>query len=65
MTDGFRKLVPLTDFQIEPAGETLARALQEYPVFIQALPDAAERKANETACSESRRNRHPDHSGGG
>ncbi len=44
MKADFSKLVRLTESQIEPAAETLARAFYDYPVFIYVFPDAAERR---------------------
>ncbi len=44
MKADFSKLVRLTESQIEPAAETLARAFHDYPVFVYVFPDAAERR---------------------
>lgn len=38
------ELVRLTESQIEPAAETLAKAFHDYPVFIYVFPDASERR---------------------
>ena len=40
----FSNLVRLTESEIEPAAETLARAFHDYPTFVYFFPDAAERK---------------------
>jgi GNAT superfamily N-acetyltransferase len=44
MTDESFSLLRLTNKQIKPAAEVLARAFQNYPVSILFLPDAEERK---------------------
>ena len=45
MKADFSKLVRLTESQIEPAAETLARAFHDYPVFTYVFPDASERRS--------------------
>lgn len=44
MKAGFSKLLRLTESQIEPATETLARAFQDYPAFTYIFPDASKRR---------------------
>ncbi len=44
MKADFSELVRLTESQIEPAAETLARAFYDYPVFIYVFPDESERR---------------------
>ena len=43
MKADFIEPVRLTESQIEPAAGTLARAFQDYPVFLYVFPDASER----------------------
>jgi len=44
MADDLDKLVRLTESQIEPAAQTLARAFHDYPAFVYVFPDAVERR---------------------
>ena len=44
MEADFKEPVRLTELQIEPAAETLARAFQDYPVFTYVFPNACERR---------------------
>ena len=44
MKTDFSELVRLTEAQIEPAAETLARAFHDYPVFTYVFPDVSERE---------------------
>jgi len=44
MKSDISELVKITESQIEPAAETLARAFHNYPVFTYVFPDESERR---------------------
>lgn len=48
MATDLSALVRLTKAQVKPAAEMMARAFQDYPLFVYFLPDASERKKKST-----------------